>query len=135
MYSCNDCGEKFETPENDACPHCGSGDYFEETLEDVVNEADEKNKERIACSLKEFGEKYIRYKNTQEAAKNSVKGIIEMAEEQGITKDMLIAYANAIQLADFNKKVLCSAVQQDLELAEPVKLDEEKTDAEDTANE
>ena len=48
---------------------------------------------------------------------------------------MLIAYANAIQLADFNKKVLCSAVQQDLELAEPVKLDEEKTDAEDTANE
>lgn len=59
MYSCNDCGEKFETPENDACPHCGSGDYFEETLEDVVNEADEKNKERIACLLKDFGEKYI----------------------------------------------------------------------------
>ena len=46
MYSCNDCGEKFETPENDACPHCGSGDYFEETLEDVVNEADEKRNGR-----------------------------------------------------------------------------------------
>lgn len=133
MYSCNNCGKKFETPEIGACPHCGSGDIFEETLEDVVNEADEKNKEKIACSLKVFGEDYIRYKNQQEYAKECIKSTIEMAEEQGITKDMLIAYANAIQLADFNKKVLCSAVQQDLELAEP--LDEEKTDAENTANE
>ena len=121
MYSCNDCGAKFDEPVENCCPKCGSGDVFEEetaeetaTLEEVVAEADEKNKKGFAVALREFGEQYIRYKNSLDRAKECIKDTIEMAKDKGITKDMLLAYASAVQLEDFNAKVLCSAVQQEL---------------------
>jgi RNA polymerase subunit RPABC4/transcription elongation factor Spt4 len=120
MYVCNDCGSKFDVLENNACPKCGSGDTFEEetgevvSMEQVVAEADEKNKKGFAVALREFGEQYIRYKNSLDRAKECIKDTIEMAKDKGITKDMLLAYASAVQLEDFNAKVLCSAVQQEL---------------------
>lgn len=126
MYSCNDCGKQFEKPENNACPHCGSGDIFEEdieeaapaeetqTIEEAIADADEKNKKGFAVALREFGEQYIQYKNSLDRAKMCIKDTIEMAKDKGITKDMLLAYASAVQLEDFNAKVLCSAVQQEL---------------------
>jgi RNA polymerase subunit RPABC4/transcription elongation factor Spt4 len=125
MYSCNDCGAQFDEPIENCCPKCGSGDIFEEetgevvseetaTMEQVVAEADEKNKKGFAVALREFGEQYIRYKNSLDIAKECIKDTIEMAKEKGITKDMLLAYASAVQLEDFNAKVLCSAVQQEL---------------------
>lgn len=140
MYSCNDCGKQFEKPENNACPHCGSGDIFEEdieeaataeetagevevetapveetqTIEEVIADADEKNKKGFAVALREFGEQYIQYKNSLDRAKMCIKDTIEMAKDKGITKEMLLAYASAVQLEDFNAKVLCSAVQQEL---------------------
>ena len=120
MYVCNDCGSKFDVLENNACPKCGSGDTFEEetgevvSMEQVVAEADEKNKKGFAVALREFGEQYIRYKNSLDRAKMCIKDTIDMAKEKGITKDMLLAYASAVQLEDFNAKVLCSAVQQEL---------------------
>lgn len=131
MYVCNDCGSKFDVLENDACPKCGSGDTFEEetaTIEEVVAEADEKNKKGFAVSLRMFGEQYIQYKNSLERAKMCIKDTLEMAKEKGITKDMLLAYASAVQLEDFNAKVLCSAVQQELGIE-----DAEESDAENTA--
>lgn len=117
MYSCNDCGAQFDEPVENCCPKCGSGDIFEEetaTIEQVVAEADEKNKKGFAVALREFGEQYIQYKNSLDRAKMCIKDTIEMAKEKGITKDMLLAYASAVQLEDFNAKVLCSAVQQEL---------------------
>lgn len=125
MYSCNDCGAQFDEPVENCCPQCGSGDVFEEetgevvseetaTIEDVVAEADEKNKKGFAVSLRMFGEQYIQYKNSLDRAKMCIKDTIDMAKEKGITKDMLLAYASAVQLEDFNAKVLCSAVQQEL---------------------
>lgn len=117
MYSCNDCGAQFDEPVENCCPKCGSGDIFEEetaTMEQVVAEADEKNKKGFAVSLRMFGEQYIQYKNSLERAKMCIKDTLEMAKEKGITKDMLLAYASAVQLEDFNAKVLCSAVQQEL---------------------
>ena len=134
MYVCNDCGSKFDVLENDACPKCGSGDTFEEetgevvSIEQVVAEADEKNKKGFAVALREFGEQYIQYKNSLERAKMCIKDTLEMAKEKGITKDMLLAYASAVQLEDFNAKVLCSAVQQELGIE-----DAEESDAENTA--
>ena len=134
MYVCNDCGSKFDVLENDACPKCGSGDTFEEetgevvSMEQVVAEADEKNKKGFAVALREFGEQYIRYKNSLDRAKMCIKDTIDMAKEKGITKDMLLAYASAVQLEDFNAKVLCSAVQQELGIE-----DAEESDAENTA--
>lgn len=141
MYVCNDCGSKFDVLENNACPKCGSGDTFEEetgevvseetaTIENVVAEADEKNKKGFAVALREFGEQYIRYKNSLDRAKMCIKDTIDMAKEKGITKDMLLAYASAVQLEDFNAKVLCSAVQQELGIE-----DAEESDAENTAEE
>ena len=117
MYSCNDCGAQFDEPVENCCPKCGSGDIFEEetaTIEQVVAEADEKNKKGFAVALREFGEQYIQYKNSLDRAKMCIKDTIEMAKDKGITKDMLLAYASAVQLEDFNAKVLCSAVQQEL---------------------
>ena len=122
---CNDCGAQFDEPVENCCPKCGSGDIFEEetgevvseetaTMEQVVAEADEKNKKGFAVALREFGEQYIRYKNSLDRAKECIKDTIEMAKDKGITKDMLLAYASAVQLEDFNAKVLCSAVQQEL---------------------
>lgn len=139
MYVCNDCGSKFDVLENNACPKCGGGDIFEEktgevvseetaTMEEVVAEADEKNKKGFAVSLRMFGEQYIQYKNSLERAKKCIKDTLEMAKDKGITKDMLLAYASAVQLEDFNAKVLCSAVQQELGIE-----DAEESDAENTA--
>lgn len=131
MYTCNDCGKKFEKPENNACPHCGCGDIFEEetaTIEQVVSEADEKNKKGFAVALREFGEQYIRYKNSLDRAKECIKDTIEMAKDKGITKDMLLAYASAVQLEDFNAKVLCSAVQQELGIEGEDNADAEQSD-------
>lgn len=139
MYSCNDCGSKFDVLENDACPKCGSGDIFEEetgevvseetaTMEQVVAEADEKNKKGFAVALREFGEQYIRYKNSLDIAKMCIKDTIDMAKEKGITKDMLLAYASAVQLEDFNAKVLCSAVQQELGIEGDDNADAEQSD-------
>lgn len=134
MYTCNDCGGKFEKPENNACPHCGCGDIFEEetgevvSVEQVVAEADEKNKKGFAVSLREFGEQYIQYKNSLDRAKECIKDTIEMAKDKGITKDMLLAYASAVQLEDFNAKVLCSAVQQELGLEEVEDDTEQQSD-------
>lgn len=139
MYSCNDCGAQFDELVENCCPKCGSGDIFEEetgevvseetaTMEEVVAEADEKNKKGFAVSLRMFGEQYIQYKNSLERAKMCIKDTLEMAKEKGITKDMLLAYASAVQLEDFNAKVLCSAVQQELGIE-----DAEESDAENTA--
>lgn len=131
MYSCNDCGKQFEKPENNACPHCGSGDIFEEetqTIEEAVAEADEQNKKVFAVALREFGEQYIQYKNSLDRAKKCIKDTIEMAKDKGITKDMLLAYASAVQLEDFNAKVLCSAVQQELGLEEVEDDTEQQSD-------
>ena len=142
MYSCDDCGAQFDEPVEDCCPKCGSGDIFEEetgevvseetaTIEDVVAEADEKNKKNFAVSLKMFGEQYIQYKNSLERAKKCIKDTLEMAKEKGITKDMLLAYVSAVQLEDFNAKVLCSAVQQELGLE--AENTTEETEEEDNA--
>lgn len=145
---CNDCGKKFKEPENGACPYCGSGDIFEEetgeviseetaTMEEVVAEADEKNKKGFAVSLRMFGEQYIQYKDQLERAKMCIKDTLEMAKEKGITKDMLLSYVSAVQLEDFNAKVLCSAVQQELgienaeESTEENNADEEQSDNQD----
>lgn len=142
MYSCNDCGAKFYEQVENCCPKCGSGDIFEEetgevvseekteTMEQVVAEADEKNKKGFAVSLRMFGYQYIQYKNSLERAKMCIKDTLEMAKEKGITKDMLLAYASAVQLEDFNAKVLCSAVQQEIGIE-----DAEESDAENTAEE
>ena len=145
MYSCDDCGAQFDEPVEDCCPKCGSGDIFEEetgevvseetTMEDVIAESDEKNKKGFAVTLREFGEQYIQYKNSLERAKMCIKDTLEMAKEKGITKDMLLAYASAVQLEDFNAKVLCSAVQQELGIEDAKESDAENTAEEDSTEE
>ena len=147
MYCCNDCGERFDEPVEGCCPKCGCGDIFEEeiseeaeaenTMEEVVAEADEKNKKGFAASLRNYGEEYIDYSRRMELAKECTKGLFERAKREGITKGMIIAYAQAVQLEEFNAKVLCSAVQQELgmeEISEDA-LENEAESAENTTEE
>ena len=83
-------------------------------MNEILIEADNKNKEGFASSLRAYGEDYIRYKNQIELAKKCIKSLFDGAEDKGITKDMIVAYAQTVQLEEFNAKVLCSAVQQEL---------------------
>ena len=123
-YLCNDCGAQFDELDEGVCPECGSENITMEdaeevtSLDEVVAEADDKNKKGFAASLRQYGEEYITYTERMELAKESTKSLFERAKREGITKGMIIAYAQAVQLEEFNAKVLCSAVQQELGMEE-----------------
>lgn len=135
-YLCNDCGAQFDELDEGVCPECGSENITMEDAEEVtsssevVAEADDKNKKGFAASLRQYGEEYITYTERMELAKESTKSLFERAKREGITKGMIIAYAQAVQLEEFNAKVLCSAVQQELgmEAEETTEVAEETTE-------
>ena len=135
-YLCNDCGAQFDELDEGVCPECGSENITMEdaeevtSLDEVVAEADDKNKKGFAASLRQYGEEYITYTERMELAKESTKSLFERAKREGITKGMIFAYAQAVQLEEFNAKVLCSAVQQELgmEAEETTEVAEETTE-------
>lgn len=140
-YLCNDCGAQFDELDEGVCPECGSENITMEdaeevtSLDEVVAEADDKNKKGFAASLRQYGEEYITYTKRMELAKESTKSLFERAKREGITKGMIIAYAQAVQLEEFNAKVLCSAVQQELgmEAEETTEVAEETTETTETS--
>lgn len=81
------------------------------TMEDILNEADEKNKKEATKELIALGDKYIDFLEQVEEAKLSMKDIIEDAKEKGITKEMIISYCTTKTLTDFNKKIFKSAIE------------------------
>ena len=81
------------------------------TMEEVIEEADEKNKKGFSQSLINYGEQYQTQIDNIERAKKVQKSIIEMAKREGITKEMVIAYCQTSALEDFNKDVLIAAIK------------------------
>ena len=81
------------------------------TMEDVLDEADEKNKKEATKELIALGDRYLDFLEQVEEAKLSMKDIIDDAKEKGITKEMIISYCATKTLTEFNKKIFKSAIE------------------------
>ena len=75
------------------------------TMEEILNEADEKNKKEATIELIALGDRYLDFLEQVEEAKLSMKDIVDNAIEKGITKEMIISYCTTKTLTEFNKKI------------------------------
>lgn len=81
------------------------------TMEEILNEADEKNKKEATKELIALGDRYLDFLEQVEEAKLSMKDIVEDAKVKGITKEMIISYCTTKTLTEFNKKIFKSAIE------------------------
>lgn len=81
------------------------------TMEEILNEADEKNKKEATKELIALGDRYLDFLKQVEEAKLSMKNIIDDAKEKRITKEMIISYCTTKTLTEFNKKIFKSAIE------------------------
>ena len=63
------------------------------TIEEILNEADEKNKKEATKELIALGDRYLDFLEQVEEAKLSMKDIVKDAKVKGITKDAYIETA------------------------------------------
>lgn len=114
----------FEELENNEAPETtGALVLVEKTAEhknkmdEIIDEADEKNKKAIIEDLQELGESYEYAENRLKEAKLSLKSILDDAKERGISKTMLEAYVSLRRMSALNKKAIFGAVVDDGETA------------------
>lgn len=81
------------------------------TMEEILDEADEKNKKEATKELIALGDRYLDFLEQVEEAKLSMKGIIDDAKEKEITKEMIMCYCKTKTLTEFNKKIFKSAIE------------------------
>lgn len=81
------------------------------TMEEILNEADEKNKKEATKELIALGDRYLDFLEQVEEAKLSMKDIVKDAKVKGITKEMIISYCTTKTLTEFNKKIFKSAIE------------------------
>lgn len=80
-------------------------------MDEILDEADEKNKKEATKELIALGDRYLDFLKQVEEAKLSMKNIIDDAKEKGITKEMIIYYCATKTLTEFNKKIFKSAIE------------------------
>ena len=83
------------------------------TMGQIIEEADEKNKKAMIEDLQELGESYEYAENQLKEAKLSIKSILENAKECGISKTMLEAYVSLRRMSTLGKKAIFGAVVDD----------------------
>ena len=83
------------------------------TMDQIIEEADEKNKKAMIEDLQELGESYEYAENRLKEAKLSIKSILEDAKERGISKTMLEAYVSLRRMSTLGKKAIFGAVVDD----------------------
>lgn len=101
---------------NDNCKEIvATGEIIDEksTMDEVIDEADQKNSEHIARDLQALGAAYIEAKNTIEKGKLEVKSILDEAKEIGITKEMIETYVGLKQLNNLNKFAVWGAINDE----------------------
>lgn len=86
------------------------------TMDQIIEEADEKNKKAMIEDLQELGESYEYAENRLKEAKLSIKSILEDAN-RGISKTMLEAYVSLRRMSALGKKAIFGAVVDDGETA------------------
>lgn len=87
------------------------------TMDQIIEEADEKNKKAMIEDLQELGESYEYAENRLKEAKLSIKSILEDAKDRGISKTMLEAYVSLRLMSTLGKKAIFGAVVDDGETA------------------
>ena len=87
------------------------------TMDEIIEEADEKNKKAMIEDLQELGESYEYAENRLKEAKLSIKSILEDAKDRGISKTMLEAYVSLRRMSALGKKAIFGAVVDDGETA------------------
>lgn len=87
------------------------------TMDQIIEEADEKNKKAMIEDLQELGESYEYAENRLKEAKLSIKSILEDAKDRGISKTMLEAYVSLHRMSTLGKKAIFGAVVDDGETA------------------
>lgn len=87
------------------------------TMDEIIEEADEKNKKAMIEDLQELGESYEYAENRLKEARLSIKSILEDAKDRGISKTMLEAYVSLRRMSTLGKKAIFGAVVDDGETA------------------
>lgn len=97
---------------NDSCKELvATGEIIEDdTMEDVLNEADEKNSKRIAEDLQKLGDAYELALGRIAEGKLSCKSIIDRGKEIGITKGMIETYISMKNYNNLNRFVIMGAI-------------------------
>lgn len=83
------------------------------TMDQIIDEADEKNKKAMIEDLQELGESYEYAENRLKEAKLSIKSILEDAKDRGISKTMLETYVSLHRMSTLGKKAIFIAVVDD----------------------
>lgn len=106
---------------NDSCKELvATGEVVEgDTMEDVLNEADEKNSKRIADDLKELGDEYENAMKRLCEAKLSCKSLIDRGKEIGITKVMIETYISMKKFNNLNRFAVMNAIGDEANEEEP----------------
>lgn len=86
-------------------------------MDEIIEEADEKNKKAMIEDLQELGESYEYAENRLKEARLSIKSILEDAKDRGISKTMLEAYISLRRMSTPGKKAIFGAVVDDGETA------------------
>lgn len=87
------------------------------TMDEIIEEADEKNKKAMIEDLQELGESYECAENRLKEAKLSIRSILDDAKERGISKTMLEAYVSLHRMSTLGKKAIFGAIVDDGETA------------------
>lgn len=100
---------------NDSCKELvATGEVVEgDTMEDVLNEADEKNSKRIAEDLQELGDAYELALGRITEGKLSCKSIIDRGKEIGITKGMIETYISMKNYNNLNRFAIMGAISDE----------------------
>ena len=107
---------EVEVLPNDSCKELvATGEIVDDTMEDVLHEADEKNSKRIAEDLKELGDAYEAALGRVQEGKLSCKSIIDRGKEIGITKGMIENYISMKNYNNLNRFAVMGAINEEQE--------------------
>lgn len=81
-----------------------------ETLDDVIDEADEKNSQKIAEDLQELGDLYERAQNQIESGKLQAKAILDRGKKIAISKGMIETYIAMKNYNSLNRYAIQEAI-------------------------
>lgn len=82
------------------------------TMDEVLEDADQKNSKQIAQDLQQLGDAYEEAIKLIEEGKLEIKSIIERGKEIGITKGMIETYVAMKNYTDLNKFAIMGAINE-----------------------